>query len=111
MGRERVKRCVFSPKGQNAGTIPHMSVLIPFPPDIEAKLRETAAAAGKDVNTFVREAIEEKLGLGSPLRKSPEKWAAEFGEWMRDVAARASVYAEGFVVDDSRESIYQGRGE
>jgi hypothetical protein len=111
MGRWGVKRRVLSPKGQSAGTIPYMSVIIPFPPEIEAKLRESAAAAGKDVGTFVREAVEEKLGLGAPAQKSPDEWSAEFGAWMRDVATRASAYPEGFVVDDSRQSIYEGRGE
>ena len=88
-----------------------MSVVIPFPPEIEAKLRARAAAAGKDVGTFVREAVEEKLAFGVPQRKSPEAWAAEFEAWMREVADRAPSYPDGFVVDDSRESIYEGRGE
>ena len=32
-------------------------------------------------------------------------------EWMTIVRNRASRYPSGFVVDDSRESIYAGRGE
>jgi hypothetical protein len=34
-----------------------------------------------------------------------------FAEWMAVVAERAGRYPDGFVVDDSRESIYAGRGE
>jgi hypothetical protein len=30
---------------------------------------------------------------------------------MREVAARAGRYPPGFMVDDSRETIYEGRGE
>ena len=38
-----------------------MTLTLSFPPDMEARLRERAAAAGKDVESLVREAIEEKL--------------------------------------------------
>ena len=31
--------------------------------------------------------------------------------WMADVQKRAHRYPPGFVLDDSRESIYEGRGE
>jgi predicted transcriptional regulator len=88
-----------------------MSLSIPFPPEIEEQLRRRAAAAGKDVSTFVREAVEEKLGLGAGTYKTNGEWNAEFSAWMRDVAARASNYPSNFMVDDSRESIYEGHGE
>ena len=84
---------------------------IPFSPDIEAKLLERASAAGKDVGTFVREAVEEKLGAPISAQQTPDQWKAEFGAWMRDVFARASAYSPEFLVDDSRETIYEGRGE
>jgi hypothetical protein len=32
-------------------------------------------------------------------------------EWMAQVHQRAGRYPVGFVADDSRESIYRGRGE
>ena len=38
-----------------------MTLSIPLSPDMEAKLKERAAAAGKDVVSFVRDAVEEKL--------------------------------------------------
>jgi hypothetical protein len=89
-----------------------MSVTIPFPPEIEAKLRQRAAAAGKDVGSFVREAVEEKLALpGRPDESNAAQWLAEFDAWMRGVAARESAYPPGFVADDSRETVYEGRGE
>ena len=40
----------------------HMTLNVPITPDIEAKLRDRAAAAGKDIVTFVQEAVKEKLG-------------------------------------------------
>ena len=38
-----------------------MTLTLTFPPDVETRLRERAAAAGKDVEALVREAVEEKL--------------------------------------------------
>jgi len=43
--------------------------------------------------------------------KAADQFLAELGAWMREVAARETAYPPGFVVDDSRESIYEGRGE
>jgi predicted transcriptional regulator len=88
-----------------------MSLDISFTPEIEAKLRDLAVAAGKDVHVFVREAIEEKLALSMPASKTGSEWSAAFDVWMREVAARAPAYPPGFVVDDSRETTYEGRGE
>ena len=45
-----------------------MTLHLSLPPEIEARLRERAAATGKDVETFVLEAVEEMLAapvLGS----------------------------------------------
>jgi len=88
-----------------------MSITIPFTPAVEAKLRERAAAAGKDLDAFVREAVEEKLGLPSTSGKTPGQWTAEFDAWMREVGSRALDYPSGFVVDDSHESVYEDLGE
>jgi hypothetical protein len=88
-----------------------MSLTIPFTPEVEARLRERAAASGKDVGTFVREVVEEKLELAGAAERSNGQWAAEFDAWMKEVASRASAYPTDFAVDDSRESIYEGRGE
>lgn len=87
-----------------------MTVTLSLPPTLEARLRDRAAAAGKDVSTFVREAVEAKLDAAGEIKpedKSNEQWLAEFDAWMRDVAARAANYPKGYVVDDSRESIYE----
>jgi hypothetical protein len=39
------------------------------------------------------------------------EWQQLFDAYLREVAARAGRYPDGFVVDDSRETIYEGRGE
>ena len=38
-----------------------MTLIIPLSPDIEQKLKDRAAAEGKDAVTIAREALEEKL--------------------------------------------------
>jgi hypothetical protein len=92
-----------------------MSLTVSFSPEVEARLRERAAASGKDVPTLVREAVEEKLSSTPETQPantmSNEQWLAEFNAWMREVTSRARNYPPGFLVDDSRESIYEGRGE
>ena len=86
-----------------------MTLTLSFPPEVEARLRECAAAAGKDVESIVREAVDEKLAAGStptgPEGKSYEQWSAELHAW-----AASHAHITHFV-DDSRESIYAGRGE
>jgi hypothetical protein len=42
---------------------------------------------------------------------SYQEWRKLFDAWMREVTARSRRYAAGFVLDDSRETIYEGRGE
>lgn len=42
-----------------------MTLTLSLPPEFESRLRERAAASGKDVASFVREAIEEKLAAKS----------------------------------------------
>ena len=92
-----------------------MTVTLTLLPETEAKLRERAAASGKDVSTLVREAVEEKLSAvdaGISATDMPYmRWLAEFGAWMDAVAKRASMYPPGYVANDSRETIYEGRGE
>lgn len=87
-----------------------MTLQIDLPPELEARLREEAAAAGKDVATFAREAIEETVAPRGDSRSeyprlSREQRLAEWRTWT------ASARPLGYMVDDSRESIYEGREE
>jgi predicted transcriptional regulator len=86
-----------------------MTLQIELTPELEAKLREQAQVAGKDVAAFAREAIEETLASvdagAQPAKLSNEQWLAE---WR---AFTASARPLGYIIDDSRESIYEGRGE
>ena len=85
-----------------------MTLHLSLPPETEARLRERAAAAGKDVETFVRETLEQRLAGEPPARrngKSHEQWSAELRAWA------ASHDPTTHFVDDSRESIYADRDE
>ena len=85
-----------------------MTLNLSLSAESEARLRQRAAAAGKDVSTFVREAVEEKLAAttvaggataGSPTQGSAE-WFARFNEWVSSHPPRP------FLADDSRDAIY-----
>ena len=41
---------------------------------------------------------------------SHANWQTQFDLWMQEVDSRAARYPNGFNLDDSRESIYNGRG-
>lgn len=89
-----------------------MTLKIPLGPTTEAELRKRAAAAGKKPEDFVVEVIEEELAINEPAPSlepaSPDKrdaWLAEFHAWV------ASHPRLDHFVDDSRDSIYSGRGE
>ena len=85
---------------------------IPLSAEKEAKLRQRASAAGKDVVEYVLQVVEEDLAATEPApaieAAAPGKadpWVAEFRAWV------ASHPRLDYVADDSRDSIYAGRGE
>jgi len=85
-----------------------MTISINFPPEIETGLLRRAAAAGKDVETIVRELVSEQLAEegDAPAR------AASHEEFMARLRAIIELHpGSGGSMDDSRESIYAGRGE
>jgi hypothetical protein len=54
-------------------------------------------------------------GIGrSPRVEEPASfagWKEQFDAWMAEVQTRAARYPAGFVLDDSRESMYEGPDE
>jgi hypothetical protein len=56
-----------------------MTLIIPLPPEVEQKLKDRAAAEGKDAVTFAREALEEKL-------QGPQTLDEVLSEFRRQVA-------------------------
>jgi plasmid stability protein len=85
-----------------------MNVSINFPSDLEDSLRRRAAAQGQDIETYVRQVVTESLVQeDEPTDKSPTP--AEFARRLDAWIALHPVLDHA--IDDSRESIYAGRGE
>lgn len=88
-----------------------MVLQISISSETEARLRRQASATGKDLASLVVEAVEEKLAASDTTSEdnhsalSADQWLTEFRQW---VASHSPLPYEA---DDSRESIYAGRGE
>jgi hypothetical protein len=84
-----------------------MTLTIEFPAELEEALQQRAAEAGKDVVTYVMDAIVEQIEVDAPsaVDLSPE----EFKRRLHEIIEKHGVHCGH--VDDSRESIYAGRGE
>ena len=92
-----------------AGDSSLMNVNINFPTEIENALRHTAAASGKDVETVVREIVAERFFEEPALPLKRKISHDEFMARVRGIIARHGISTGN--MDDSRESIYEGRGE
>ena len=84
-----------------------MNVEINLPVEIESQLRRKAAAAGIDVGSFVKQIVTERLSESQSDEKST-------GVSPDDFAVRQAAWVKLFpvldhVIDDSRESFYEGR--
>ncbi|MBS0261456.1 MAG: hypothetical protein JSS02_05820 [Planctomycetes bacterium] len=85
-----------------------MNVSINFPADIETTLLHRATAAGKDVATLVQELVAERLAEDS----APPAKAGSHAEFMAKLQRFIEIHpTSNGSLDDSRESIYAGRGE
>ena len=84
-----------------------MNLILHLTPETEVKLQEFVAATGMKPEELALEAIEEKLSRrpSSSRRLSVEEWTKRFDAWV------ATHRPHDRFVDDSRESIYEGRGE
>jgi hypothetical protein len=93
-----------------------MAVILNLPPAVEQQLKERAARNGQTLEEYLQHlALREAGGLNPPLSRpaitypeefsSPADWVKALREW-----AESHPRVEHFV-DDSRESIYAGRGE
>ena len=76
----------------------------------QMQLRETEAEAASSI--IEERAVREKAIAqeGSPNRRTKAERLAAFEEHMAEVRKRAGRYPPGYEADDSRESIYEGRG-
>jgi hypothetical protein len=89
-----------------------MTLNLQLSPDAEAKLREQAAAAGQDVQTFVLEAVEDRLAAEQQDSDSSARRSGDHRAWLEKLRAWTALHpVVSHFVDDSRESIYGNRGE
>jgi hypothetical protein len=89
-----------------------MTLNIPLSPEKEAKLRARADALGTDPTHFVLEALEEKLakadGNGGA---SPDARIAAWNRFVAGMRNWTQTLPADHRMDDTREAIYEGRGE
>jgi hypothetical protein len=79
-----------------------MMIEVELPPSLVERIERAATAAGSDVPTLVRQAVEQAFAPAAQVAspRSGEQWVQEFRAFV------ASQPSYEHVVDDSRESIY-----
>src|SRR6266568_4999014 len=84
-----------------------MNRILQLSPETEAKLREQAAATGRAPEELAIEALQEQLSSSSPSAAplSADEWIADVRSWVKSHRRRPHD------ADDSRKSIFAGRGE
>jgi hypothetical protein len=84
-----------------------MNLQIEVPSNLELLLRKRAEEEGVPVEAIVLAAVTDKLENTTSF--SPDYTADQFSSWLRAWADRFPKL--DVLIDDSRESIYEGRGE
>jgi hypothetical protein len=83
-----------------------MNLVINLPPDLEAILKKRAEQVGLDISTYVLQTLRiADFDQAGDASISNEQFEASL-ERLREIHASAPTR-----FDDSRESIYEGRGE
>lgn len=75
------------------------------------RLAERAAALNITVEELVTPALELLAQQDIDTQPPTDDWQRQFNEWMNHVAGRANRYPPNFQLDDSRESMYEGRAQ
>lgn len=85
-----------------------MNLSVNFPPEVEAALRQRAASTGKNVETLVAEIVIDDVAEQVPPRERSQSHA----DFMAKLHSIIELHGgSNGKMDDSRESIYAGRGE
>ena len=83
-----------------------MNLVLNLPADLEAIIKKRAEQAGLDISAYVLQALRiSDLELGGEQSISNEQFEASLKR-LREIHATVPTS-----FDDSRESIYEGRGE
>lgn len=85
-----------------------MNLRIDVPADIEKLLKAKAAEAGVAVEAFVLAAVNDRLASSENVDAAALS-AEQFSNWLVEWSKKFPVLEHP--VDDSRESIYAGRGD
>ena len=89
-----------------------MTLSIPLSAEVEARLRERAAADGKDVAEYVLSVVEEDLAMTGPAPSLVSDSPQQKDQWEKALDAWAAGHPRlDTMADDSRDSIYEGCGE
>ncbi len=85
-----------------------------IPEETFRRLCERAAALNISVDDLIKPALDQLVerpipALEPSLPLNNDAWRAELDAWKRDALSRAGRYPPGFVLDDSRETIYRER--
>jgi hypothetical protein len=89
-----------------------MAVMLNLPAETERILKDKAEKAGLTLQRYLQGLAEREATLPSgtvpsPSSLSAEEWSAAWRAWANSDRQLPS----GLAIDDSRESIYAGRGE
>ncbi len=85
-----------------------MTLTIDLPPSVEEQLQRMAYRAGKPAPQYALELLREQLDR---VPKSPNDLPSEERQQRFEAFLAEFSRPVGHFVDDSRESIYEGRGE
>jgi hypothetical protein len=85
--------------------MPHVTI----PEETFQRLAAKAAALNISVDDLVQPTLDRLAESEDELPLTGDAWLAELIAWKRDAEGRAGRYPPGFVLDDSRESIYRER--
>jgi plasmid stability protein len=93
-----------------------MTLILNISPQVEALLKERAATSGKEITQYASEILEQAIATPQnestqSVNLSVEEWRARFKAFLAEAHEYAKQLPPDFVLDDSRESIYAGRGE
>jgi hypothetical protein len=83
-----------------------MIIKIELPNEMELTIKQEAAAAGQNLEDFVRDTLAEKFGAVKPKQQKllgPEGFSERLDAWVK----RHPVLDH--VINDDRESFYEGR--
>ncbi len=85
-----------------------MNVVLNLSLEVEVRLKDQAAAKGQKVEEFIADLLTEEVRAGEskPPMLPVDQWNAKLAALLASTPQTNAAF-----VDDSRESIYAGRGE